>query len=149
MPTSVPGTIVPLSLSSEQQTIHVVLVSANMITMTFHSWGSVACNRVSSSQLHMCEIVTHIQYHITLFTSLQECTYVCLLLSELSCRHLVCWLCPGRAVVRDANLPGRQWCGSAGGDHQGLGHAHQGTDPGDEPELHRIQIPPNQTSPLV
>ena len=48
-----------------------------------------------------------------------------------------------RADAGTADIPGRQWGGPTGGDHQGPGHPHQGTDQGNESKLHRVQVPPN------
>ena len=50
----------------------------------------------------------------------------------------------GGAVDRAANIPGRLWGGPTGGDHQGAGHALQGPDQADEPQLHRVQVPPDK-----
>ena len=64
-------------------------------------------------------------------------------------RYLVSWVCSCRTVARATNLPWRQWGGSAGGDYQGPGHAHQRADQRDEPKLYQIQIPSNQTPSLL
>ena len=64
-------------------------------------------------------------------------------------RRLVCGLRLCRADVGAAHLPRGQRGGPAGGDHQGPGDAHQGTDQGDESKLHRVQVSPDQGAPLA
>ena len=54
-----------------------------------------------------------------------------------------------RVDARTANFPWGQRGGPAGGDHQGVGHPHQGTDQGNESQLHRVQVPPDQGPPLA
>jgi glycogen synthase kinase 3 beta len=44
-------------------------------------------------------------------------------------RCLERWVRFGRIAVRPANLPGRLWGRSVGGDYQSLGHAHPRADP--------------------
>lgn len=63
-------------------------------------------------------------------------------------RHLVGGLRGGGAAAGPPALPGGLGRGPAGGDHQGAGHAHAGGDPGHEPQLHRVQVPPDQGPPL-
>lgn len=49
----------------------------------------------------------------------------------------------GRAAAGAAHLPGRLGGGSAGGNNQSSGNSHARADPGNEPQLHRVQVPAN------
>ena len=61
---------------------------------------------------------------------------------------MVSGLRAGRITARSAHLPRRQRRGSTGRDHQGIRHAVEGSDPRDEPQLHRIQIPTDQATSM-
>lgn len=58
-------------------------------------------------------------------------------------------MCAGRTAPRATNFPRRLWCGPTGGDHQGPWHTHQGADPRDESQLYRVQVPPDQVTPMA
>ena len=60
---------------------------------------------------------------------------------------LMCFLY--RIDVGPANFPWRQWSGPACRDHQGSWHTDPGTDQGNESELHRVQVPPDQGASLA
>ena len=53
-----------------------------------------------------------------------------------------------RTFTGAADISRGQWGGPISRDNQSTGHAHKGTDQTDESQLHRVQIPSDQSTPL-
>lgn len=58
-------------------------------------------------------------------------------------------MCASRTAAGTADFPRRLRRRPAGGDHQSAGHADARTDTRDEPQLHGVQVPTDQITPLA